>query len=139
MKMNKTTSRVLVGLLVTLMWRLTWAEELDLSGVWTLTQTDNDKMSCPVEVPGGIYTALYEAKHIPDPYFGQNEKKTQWPSRTEWDFERSFEAGADLVVRKFVTLRLEDVDCFADFKRVLEVMHLRESSANLTRESAKNQ
>ena len=90
------------------------AVELDLSGTWRLTQVGKPEVTCLAEVPGGIYTPLYEAKFIPDPYFAQNEKKTQWPSRTEWDFVREFEVGADLLDRKSVILRLEDVDCFAD-------------------------
>ena len=49
------------------------AAELDLAGTWTLTQADKPSVTCPVAVPGGIYTALYEAKLIPDPYFAQNE------------------------------------------------------------------
>lgn len=90
------------------------AAEIDLAGIWQLTQSDNAAMSCPVAIPGGIYTALYEAKKIPDPYFGQNEKLTQWPSRVEWDFERDFDVAADVVGKKNLWLRLEDVDCFAD-------------------------
>jgi len=88
--------------------------ELDLAGTWKLTQADKPEVSCPVAVPGGIYTALYEAKFIPDPYFAQNEKLTQWPSRVEWDFVRDFDVGAGFLAKKSVILRLEDVDCFAD-------------------------
>ena len=50
------------------------AAELDLAGEWTLTQADKPSVTCPVAVPGGMYTALYDAKLIPDPYFAQNEK-----------------------------------------------------------------
>ena len=90
------------------------AAELDLSGVWTLTQATSNAVTCPVTVPGGIYTALYEAKFIPDPYFAQNERKTQWPSRAEWDFERTFDVDAAFAAKASIILRLEDVDCFAD-------------------------
>ena len=65
------------------------AAEFNLAGTWTLTQADKPSVTCPVAVPGGIYTALYEAKLIPDPYFAQNEKLTQWPSRCDWLFARS--------------------------------------------------
>ena len=87
--------------------------ELDLSGVWTLTQTETNAVTCPVKVPGGIYTALRDAKYIPDPYWAQNERLTQWPSRCEWLFERSFDVSADFLAAKSVILRLEDVDCYA--------------------------
>ena len=90
------------------------AEEQDLAGVWTLTQVETNSVTCPVTVPGGIYTALYDAKLIPDPYFAQNERLTQWPGRVEWDFTRRFDVSAQFAGRKSVILRLEDVDCFAD-------------------------
>ena len=90
------------------------AAEIDLAGVWTLTQAESNTVTCPVAVPGGIYTALYEAKFIPDPYWAQNEKLTQWPSRVEWDFARTFDVPAAFAAKKAVWLRLEDVDCFAD-------------------------
>ena len=92
------------------------AAEFDLAGTWTLTQADKPSVTCPVAVPGGIYTALYEAKLIPDPYFAQNEKLTQWPSRCDWLFARSFTLPDGFAAAKAVTLRLEDVDCFATVK-----------------------
>ncbi len=90
--------------------------EFDLAGTWTLVQADKPSVTCPVAVPGGIYTALYEAKLIPDPYFAQNEKLTQWPSRADWIFSRSFTLPDGFAAAKAVTLRLEDVDCFATVK-----------------------
>lgn len=92
------------------------AAELDLAGTWKLTQADKPSVTCPVDVPGGIYTALYEAGLIPDPYFAQNEKLTQWPGRTDWIFSRSFTLPEGFASAKSVTLRLEDVDCFATVK-----------------------
>ena len=92
------------------------AEELDLAGTWTLTQADKPTVTCPVAVPGGIYAALYDAKLIPDPYFAQNEKLTQWPGRTDWIFSRTFTLPERFEDAKSVTLRFEDVDCFATVK-----------------------
>ena len=89
------------------------AAELDLAGTWTLTQADDPAVTCSVTVPGGIYTALYDAGKIPDPYFAQNEKVTQWPSRKEWLFARKFTLPDGFAAAKAVTLRLEDVDCYA--------------------------
>ena len=91
-----------------------YAEELDLSGVWHLEQVGTNAVSCSVSVPGGIYAALYDAKFIPDPYFAQNEKLTQWPGRVEWDFSRQIDVSSTFAAKRSVVLRLEDVDCFAD-------------------------
>ena len=92
------------------------AAELDLSGTWRLEKADDPAVACPVAVPGGIYTALYEAKLIPDPYFARNEKLTQWPGRADWVFSRSFTLPDGFADAKAVALRLEDVDCFAAVK-----------------------
>ena len=94
----------------------TCAAELNLAGTWTLTQADKPSVTCPVAVPGGIYTALYDAKLIPDPYFAQNERLTQWPGRADWRFTRSFTLTAEFAAANDITLRLEDVDCFATVK-----------------------
>ena len=88
------------------------AAEFDLSGVWTLAEVGKTE-SCPAAVPGGIYAALLEARRIPDPYWAQNEKRTQWPSRCGWLFSRTFELPDGFAAAKDVILRLEDVDCFA--------------------------
>ena len=92
------------------------AAEFDLAGTWTLTQADRPSVTCPVAVPGGIYTALHDAKLIPDPYFAQNEKLTQWPGRADWLFTRSFTLPEGFMSAKSVVLRLEDVDCFATIR-----------------------
>ncbi len=93
-----------------------FSADLDLAGTWKLTQADDPSVTCPIAVPGGIYTALLDAKRIPDPYFAQNEKLTQWPSRKDWLFSRTFEVPESFLASKSVTLRLEDVDCFATVK-----------------------
>ncbi|MBR2837194.1 MAG: glycoside hydrolase family 2 protein [Kiritimatiellae bacterium] len=111
---NRFCMKAFVAAAAVLAGGLAQADELDLSGTWRLTQAETNSVSCPVAVPGGIYTALYDAKYIPNPYFAQNERLTQWPGRVEWDFSRTFDVPADFAARKSVTLRLEDVDCFAD-------------------------
>ena len=92
-----------------------WGEEIDLGGVWTLTGTDEKgaAIKCPAAVPGDVHTALFKADLMPDPFFGQNEKKTQWIGRHDWTFVRTFEATDALLAKKAVVLRLEDVDLFA--------------------------
>ena len=92
------------------------AAEFNLAGEWELTQADKPSVTCPIAVPGGIYTALYDAKLIPDPYFAQNEKLTQWPGRADWRFTRAFTLPEEFAAAKAVMLRLEDVDCFATMK-----------------------
>lgn len=89
------------------------AAELDLAGTWTLTRPDKPDFSCPVVVPGGVHQALLDAKQISDPYVGLNEKDVQWVGMKDWTFSRAFDLDADFLRARIVTLRMEDVDCFA--------------------------
>ena len=89
--------------------------ELDLAGTWRLEGTDENgkAVECPIAVPGGVHTALKAAGVIPDPFYGRNEIKTQWVGRHDWTISRKFEASAELLAKKAIVLRLEDVDLFA--------------------------
>ncbi len=91
------------------------AEEVDLAGTWKLAGTDEKgaAIECPIAVPGDVHTALFRAQLMPDPFFGQNEKKTQWIGRHDWTVSRSFEVTDELLAKKAIVLRLEDVDLFA--------------------------
>ena len=90
--------------------------EINLSGVWKLTQADDVKMTCPVTVPGGIHQALLDAKRISDPYYGLNEKYAQWAAQKSWVFSRTFTVDPKILSARALTLRMEDVDCFASVR-----------------------
>ena len=92
-----------------------FAEELDLAGEWSLAGTDEKgaAIECPITVPGDVHTALFRTERIPDPFWGDNEKRTQWVGRQAWTVSRAFDASDALLARKAVVLRLEDVDTFA--------------------------
>ena len=44
----------------------------------------------PGKVPGDVYTDLWKAGAIEDPYFGQNSYKAQWVQHYEWWYTRQF-------------------------------------------------
>ncbi len=86
---------------------------LDLSGIWHLREADNAvQFTVPIQVPGGVHSALLAAGKIPDPFFGQNELLTQDVGRKDWRVERTFQVPASLLKAKSVILRAEDVDTF---------------------------
>ena len=90
------------------------AETLDLGGTWRLACVYNDSLSCGIRVPGDVHTALYDAKFIPDPYWGCNEKDVQWVAKEDWELSRSFDLDASFLSRRRIVLEAEDVDTFAD-------------------------
>jgi beta-mannosidase len=85
--------------------------ELDLGGEYTLTSPARN-IPVSIALPGDVHGALLAAGAIPDPYFGDNEKAVMWVHTTPWVMERRFTAGhADTT--DYLTLTLENVDCFA--------------------------
>jgi len=97
-------------------WAAVAPADMDLAGVWTLRMCDDPAVSCPASVPGGIYAPLAKAGKVPHPYYAMNEGAAQWPAEKRWSFSRTFTPPADLLGAPSVTLRLEDVDCFATIR-----------------------
>ncbi len=84
---------------------------LDLSGAFSLAAPARD-IATTIALPGDVHHALLSADLIPDPYFGENEKKVMWVNETAWTMERTFTAThAD--VSGYLTLTLSEVDCIA--------------------------
>ena len=91
------------------------ATEIDLAGEWKLAGTDETgaAIECPVAVPGGVHQALLENGKMLNPFWGRNELKTQWVGRHDWTVSRTFVVSDDVLAKKAIVLRLEDVDTFA--------------------------
>jgi beta-mannosidase len=85
--------------------------ELSLGGRFSLSSSAM-KEKATINLPGDVHAALLDAKLIPDPYFGENEKVVMWVGESPWAMERSFKATkAD--VGGYLTLTLDAVDCVA--------------------------
>ncbi|MBR5059457.1 MAG: fibronectin type III domain-containing protein [Clostridia bacterium] len=70
-----------------------------LDGVWKMTDSGSVselaagkgwEKAIDANVPGSIYTALYEAGVIPDPYMGDNMKTANSQSEKNWYLRRDF-------------------------------------------------
>lgn len=91
------------------------AETVDLAGEWRLEPVGESSVPpCAATVPGDVYSALYAAKQIPDPYWGCNETNVQWVAKMDWVFSRSFDIDEDFLAKKRIVLEIEDADTFAD-------------------------
>jgi len=67
------------------------ADEISLAGVWQVNSVGRPSVTCPVDVPGDVHTALFAAQLIPDPYWGCNETNVQWVAKEDWAFARTFQ------------------------------------------------
>ncbi len=67
----------------------------------------------PAHVPGDVYTDLWKAGVIDDPYFGRNSVKAQWVQLYEWWYALSFHVTEDISDR-VVRIEFEGVDYSCD-------------------------
>ena len=95
--------------------------KIDLDGVWkmtgagklsSLTKGEGWDDAIDAKVPGSIYTALYEAGVIPDPYAGDNMKTANKYSESNWYSKKTFDYKGG---GKRVLLSFEGVCNVADF------------------------
>lgn len=63
----------------------------------------------PARVPGDVYTDLWKAGALEDPYWGRNSMKAQWVMLDEWWYSLQFNVSEDLA-GKVVRLEFEGVD-----------------------------
>jgi len=86
---------------------------MNLGGTTWQVSKGGDSEVTAATVPGSIHTDLRAAKKIPDPYFGDNERKVQWVGEAAWTYRRSFDVSADLLAREHLLLRCEGLDTLA--------------------------
>jgi beta-galactosidase/beta-glucuronidase len=90
-------------------------ESLDLTGVWLLKgRFFGNGKSIPVEVPGGVHSALMAKGLIPDPRVGRNADELAWIGDMDWTFERPFTVSDSMLSHKKVDLECDGIDTFSD-------------------------
>lgn len=87
--------------------------QISLNGKWSFRQSASSAW-LPANVPGGVHTDLMDNNRIPDPFFGTNEKSLQWIGEKDWEYERSFIVGDELLNASHVQLVCLGLDTYAD-------------------------
>lgn len=66
------------------------------------------------DVPNSIHTDLYNNKLIGDPFFSDNESKTQWIDSLDWTYQKEFDVSESVMKRQNVELHFDGLDTYAD-------------------------
>ncbi len=67
----------------------------------------------PASVPGTVHTDLLTNKLIPDPFFGDNEKKMQWIENEDWEYKTEFTLDKKTISQNNIELKFEGLDTYA--------------------------
>lgn len=86
-----------------------------LNGEWQFRQAGSDEW-LPASVPGGVHTDLMSAGRIPDPFAGDNEKRTQWVAEQNWEYKRTWTVDDGLLKQERVFLACDGLDTLAEVK-----------------------
>ena len=85
---------------------------VELSSEWRFRKA-GDAEWMNAKVPGTVHTDLLLNKKIPDPFFGDNEKKLQWIDTCEWEYETWFNVNDSVLQRNHAELVFEGLDTYA--------------------------
>lgn len=82
---------------------------LELNSNWHFRKYA-DQLWLPAKVPGTVHMDLLKNKIIPDPFFGDNEKKLQWIGHSDWVYLCNFDVDNELFGRKNIDIVFEGMD-----------------------------
>ncbi|ELY99146.1 beta-mannosidase [Natrialba aegyptia] len=83
-----------------------------LNGSWKFRQSKTDRWF-DASVPGGVYTDLFNAGEIPDPYYADNELDLQWVGKSDWVYRRTVTLDDDFLDEDRIRLRCAGLDTVA--------------------------
>lgn len=92
--------------------RRTPASTVQLTGHWEFKHADS-LLWRDAAVPGNIHADLLRLGLIPDPCYGDNEKKVQWVEACGWEYRCRFDIPPDLLKRDRTELIFRGLDTYA--------------------------
>lgn len=94
---------------------------------WTFNK-QNEAKKYKATIPGTVHTDLFQNKIIPDPFYGDNEKKLQWIENENWEYETYFTLSESELKNQNIDLEFEGLDTYATVflngKAVLEANNM---------------
>lgn len=87
-------------------------QTLDLNAEWSFRRADTGQW-LPAKVPGVVHLDLLRNGLIPDPFFGENEKQSQWIGDVTWEYQKVFLLNDTLADKKNIELVFNGLDTYA--------------------------
>lgn len=86
---------------------------ISLNGAWQFREKGGGEWMSAV-VPGCNYQDLLTLDKIPDPFVGENEKKTFWVGERDWEYRRTFTVDEEVLNSDSVLLQCDMLDTLCD-------------------------
>lgn len=85
---------------------------ISLHDNWKFKASDSS-VWLPAQIPGNVYSDLFENAQIPNPFIGNNEQDVPWVSKTDWEYQTTFQISAETLNRNHIELNFEGLDTYA--------------------------
>ncbi len=73
----------------------------------------HDGTTIPATMPGCVYTDLFNAGIIPDPFYGTNEHLVKWVSDSTWKYSLEFSVSQRFTSKERLELVFKSIDTYA--------------------------
>lgn len=88
-------------------------QRLTLNGTWEFRKIGEDTWLTGT-VPGSVYADLLQLNKMPDPFYRDNEEKVRALAAFDYEYQRMFHAGEELLANDVVRLVFEGIDTVAE-------------------------
>ncbi|UPS92920.1 glycoside hydrolase family 2 protein [Bizionia sp. M204] len=79
---------------------------------WQFKSSDNTDW-LTAKIPGNVFSDLLDNAEIPDPFIGTNEDSVQWVSKTDWEYQTTFQVDSKTLQKRHVELNFGGLDTYA--------------------------
>ncbi|WP_417199322.1 beta-mannosidase [Bizionia sp.] len=79
---------------------------------WQFKSSDNTDW-LTAQIPGNVFSDLLDNAEIPDPFIGTNEDSMQWVSKTDWEYQTTFQVDSKTLQKRHVELNFGGLDTYA--------------------------
>lgn len=79
---------------------------------WQFKSSDNTDW-LTAQIPGNVFSDLLDNAEIPDPFIGTNEDSVQWVSKTDWEYQTTFQVDSKTLQKRHVELNFGGLDTYA--------------------------
>ena len=105
--------RIFFLLLLIPLFSLSQTTEISLSKYNWQFRKKGDKEWLSATIPGTVHTDLLTNKLIADPYYGDNEKQSQWIENEDWEYKTYFDISKQELNQQNIELQFEGLDTYA--------------------------
>jgi len=94
-------------------WKLQGVVAGSLAAAQILQQTGAEPEWISAQVPGDVHLDLMRQGQLADPFFRDNEQKSQWVHARDWWYRKSFQVPGELLQSERIELVCDGLDTFA--------------------------